>query len=653
MLGTGVVTRSSRAKKYRLNKEKAISKKIANICAADDIHFQKKDGGQCVIIAFRNSISYEKVKRIFKTKYAGVVEERRDDDGANVEDIYKLPGLSVHLYHTNNKIMVQGKSNVVSVWVDSEFCCILNNLITTDKAVDMPLPMSPPLSLSPPPSLSPPRVLELPISPPMIMSASNSVNQCAEDTINTNPLDCVTPINNYTFSSNLSQPTDLLSPKISFLQTTQLDNNLRSFILNEITCVKKAFKAEKLQFNSQLEQLRVENAVLRDEVKRLSNEVHSCKDIHVNLKKRLIDQENISASLKKLLTTKNPSCSTISTSTCEDNQQQLINDTKITSAGIMQEAPFPIPVKITQRDDRARIKPSEHSSPSTLQRPRTKSNSTQYSVPTVKAVHVPVVQRSTHYATNRDSTQHVAAPYTNQTTKHHLILGDSTLKGLHPDIMATDHYERVSVIALPGANFEKIRDVISSRSRDSNTTTVTLHCGVNDSLSNVRLSKANMLEIVRSITHKFPNATIRFSSIVPPCRGKGRQLIDINNRFLQSFCISYKYCFINNTPFFTAKSGAPRQRLYSDSIHLTKIGSSILAKNIKYPQRAVSLTDKDHVQLSNVKGTTSDLVSTVDLLPTISSDQLNSSPGLHHLMGFSPLLLHQALMLSLKRLPGT
>ncbi|XP_059168145.1 uncharacterized protein LOC131950121 [Physella acuta] len=185
--------------------------------------------------------------------------------------------------------------------------------------------------------------------------------------------------------------------------------------------------------------------------------------------------------------------------------------------------------------------------------------------------------------------------------------------------MATDHYERVSVIALPGANFEKIRDVISSRSRDSNTTTVTLHCGVNDSLSNVRLSQANMLEIVRSITHKFPNATIRFSSIVPPCRGKG----------------------------------APRQRLYSDSIHLTKIGSSILAKNIKYPQRAVSLTDKDHVQLSNVKGTTSDLVSTVDLLPTISSDQLNSSPGLHHLMGFSPLLLHQALMLSLKRLPGT
>ena len=226
--------------------------------------------------------------------------------------------------------------------------------------------------------------------------------------------------------------------------------------------------------------------------------------------------------------------------------------------------------------------------------------------------------------------------------------------------MAKDLYEQVSLIALPGANFQKIRDVISSRSRDSNFTTITIHCGVIDSVSNVRLSESCMLEIVGCIRRKFPNAMIRFSSIVPPCRGQGRYLAGINNQFLQSFCKNQNYCFINNTPFFNAKSGAPKQRLYSDNIHLTKIGSSILAKNIKHPMRAVNLRDEDDVHLLKVDRSMADLVynSSDEVIPPSNSlGQLTRHTDdflhqdLHHLMSFSPLMLHQALLLSLKRLP--
>ena len=52
MLGPGVVTRSSKSKKYCLNREKALSKKMAKFFSADDVNIQKKDGGQCIVIDF-------------------------------------------------------------------------------------------------------------------------------------------------------------------------------------------------------------------------------------------------------------------------------------------------------------------------------------------------------------------------------------------------------------------------------------------------------------------------------------------------------------------------------------------------------------------------------------------------------------------------
>ena len=693
MLGPGVVTRSSKSKKYCLNREKALSKKMAKIFSADDVNIQKKDGGKCIVIDFGNTIRYEQSKNVIRLRYAEVIVERREDDGANVEDVFKLPGLSVHLYHTQNKIMAQGKPDIVSGWVDNELCNILNYSIKTDIAVNMPLPMSPPLPLSPPRELELPK----PTSPPLLLSASNRIMTCVDEKSSSMDYIANSPVNTYQITESsdsilLNRDSIMLNSNNSLHQALTLETNLKSFILDEITRVKKTMKTEKLLANSQLEQIRVENAQLRDEIKRLSGEIHSYKEKQLNLMKRVFTLENNTESFKKEPILKEPLVKTSSRSTCED-KNKLINDTIITASGL-EEAPLPIPVQITQRGDRmCSVKPPEH--PNTLKRQCAESVSTQCSISTVNTLYEPVVKSRTHCVNKSDTshricapyksettqriaapyksdttqriaahyksgtTQNIAAPYTNQTRKH-LILGDSTLKGLHPDIMAKDLYEQVSLIALPGANFQKIRDVISSRSRDTNFTTITIHCGVIDSVSNVRLSESCMLEIVGCIRRKFPNAMIRFSSIVPPCRGQGRYLAGINNQFLQSFCKNRNYCFINNTPFFNAKSGAPKQRLYSDNIHLTKIGSSILAKNIKHPMRAVNLRDEDDVHLLKVDRSMADLVynSSDEVIPPSNSlGQLTRHTDdflhqdLHHLMSFSPLMLHQALLLSLKRLP--
>jgi hypothetical protein len=50
--------------------------------------------------------------------------------------------------------------------------------------------------------------------------------------------------------------------------------------------------------------------------------------------------------------------------------------------------------------------------------------------------------------------------------------------------------------------------------------------------------------------------------------------------------------------FFTTSSGAPKKKLYNNQIHLSKLGTSFLAKNIKYPERTVSVRNQNHAPLN-------------------------------------------------------
>ena len=90
---------------------------------------------------------------------------------------------------------------------------------------------------------------------------------------------------------------------------------------------------------------------------------------------------------------------------------------------------------------------------------------------------------------------------------------------------------------------------------------------------------------------KFPNITeIAFSSIVPPAgRGVCQNFSFKNNETIESFCKSKNIIFINNYSSFLTANGAPKKRFYGHFLSITKLGFSVLAKNIKRRRNGSSI----------------------------------------------------------------
>ena len=62
-----------------------------------------------------------------------------------------------------------------------------------------------------------------------------------------------------------------------------------------------------------------------------------------------------------------------------------------------------------------------------------------------------------------------------------------------------------------------------------------------------------------------------------------------NNETIESFCKSKNIIFINNYSSFLTANGAPKKRCYGDFLSFTKLGFSVLAKNIKWRRNSSSI----------------------------------------------------------------
>ena len=185
---------------------------------------------------------------------------------------------------------------------------------------------------------------------------------------------------------------------------------------------------------------------------------------------------------------------------------------------------------------------------------------------------------------------HLSKPIPKNNFKH-FIFGDSFVKGIHAGVMSASDEEKVEIFSWSGVRMEHLIDKISNVPRDSLVKKVTIHAGINDSKFKISISSSTLSQLLKLLHAKFPNITeIAFSSIVPPAgRGVCLNYSFKNNETIESFCKSKNIIFINNYSSFLTANGAPKKRFYGDFLSFTKLGFSMLAKNIKWRRNSSSI----------------------------------------------------------------
>jgi hypothetical protein len=173
------------------------------------------------------------------------------------------------------------------------------------------------------------------------------------------------------------------------------------------------------------------------------------------------------------------------------------------------------------------------------------------------------------------------------TSRSHLIIGDSLLKGVYVERMCTGNDDIVTVLPFPGAGFSRLLQKVQNFDVNLDVKKTTIHIGINDVMNGSKISTGSISDLTSCIKRKCPNALVAFSSIIPPRYGHQRPMVEEGNQLIRSYCEKNNMIFIDNTPFFTTSSGAPKKNMYYNQIHTSTIGTSILAKNIKYPERTL------------------------------------------------------------------
>ena len=136
---------------YFLNRDKAISKKLKPVCPS----YVLKDRGQCAIFVLNVSdfelFCYNSSK--FYTELNSTCVECRDQQDATPETKYAIfdstsdavagsKKVTMTLYRTINKIMVQGRASSVRWWLDVHFPCLIVEVVSSAARPLSPLPSS-------------------------------------------------------------------------------------------------------------------------------------------------------------------------------------------------------------------------------------------------------------------------------------------------------------------------------------------------------------------------------------------------------------------------------------------------------------------------------------------------------------------------------
>ena len=162
-----------------------------------------------------------------------------------------------------------------------------------------------------------------------------------------------------------------------------------------------------------------------------------------------------------------------------------------------------------------------------------------------------------------------------------LLIGDSILCAVDEYKMSTSDVV-VKNLSVPGLSVSDLLQWIATLSEKKHIQRVTVHIGIN-SCKTSPISTQTWTNVMKELRRAFPRADLQFSSLIPPF-GKHhlKQSASDSTKNLLVACNRNKVKFINNTPAFLTKSGAPKKAMYKpmDPIHPSASGILAIGRNI-------------------------------------------------------------------------
>ena len=161
----------------------------------------------------------------------------------------------------------------------------------------------------------------------------------------------------------------------------------------------------------------------------------------------------------------------------------------------------------------------------------------------------------------------------------HLLIGDSTIKGLNPNKSATRD-SKWSKVCIRGLKTADIPTLLKDPREYHNIKQVVIHTGINDNRFQP-VSTRTCFDTLKHVMNKFPTAKITVSSVIPT-KGKDElsESVRQTNLNMKLVCNKLNITFICHDSSFLTMNGAPKQALYRDKVHPSPKGTAILANDI-------------------------------------------------------------------------
>ena len=161
-----------------------------------------------------------------------------------------------------------------------------------------------------------------------------------------------------------------------------------------------------------------------------------------------------------------------------------------------------------------------------------------------------------------------------------LLLGDSVLTAIDEKKISTNR-EQVRNLSVPGLTVSQLCQWLTLQPPSPHIGRVTFHIGIN-SCNVGPVPTGEWKKLIQTMRKVFPNAVLHASSIIPPLgRHPLKAAASQSTANLRRSCEEEGVVFIDNTPFFLAKSGAPRKAMYRDKLHPSHQGCEFLVRNLR------------------------------------------------------------------------
>ena len=354
------------------------------------------------------------------------------------------------------------------------------------------------------------------------------------------------------------------------------------------TRLKNTIKGLKQEFTQQIQEISNEQTNLKTQIKDTGNKVQSVKDTQTTVKRQLHALNNTNRH------TQNSQCDTKNNNTVSQQEKNKYTVDTSNSYSVLSDL-HEVTVnqqshKISTDLSREKNIQATHSSARTITHtPSHSANQSRNTIETPQTNEQTYSQQSTptHPLITLKSCK---IPRDCQM----LMIGDSMLQGMTEHISTLDINMHLDIISVPGIRISHLCQWLTSLPPSPHIQEVTIVAGI-DSCQDGPISDSDWGKMILALKQAFPAANIKMSSLVPPF---GRHILNepasLSTRSLRYVCEKEEVSFINNTPSFLTKAGAPKKIMYVSRLYPSKLGYKIMISNLcpQLLERRVSQPDR-------------------------------------------------------------